>query len=131
VVSVRRKLSDEIATLMSAAILWIVVLGVMGAAIFYLLLTPLRAIRKEQRELLSTGQAAVGTIVAMDAIAQGRGGTMYGVTVEFTPAGFGEPVRVQLQLSAREADKLAVYQQVPIHFRDQIPIVAAIDQCVR
>ena len=50
---------------MSTGIVWIVVLGVMVAAIFYLLLTPLRVIRREQREILSTGQAAVGTIVAL------------------------------------------------------------------
>jgi flagellar biogenesis protein FliO len=40
-------------------------------------------------------------------------------------------VRVQLALGARDTDKLAVYQQVPIHYRDQIPIVAVIDQLVR
>jgi hypothetical protein len=49
----------------------------------------------------------------------------------FTPAGLREPERVQLQLSSSEVDKLAVIQQVPIHYRDEIPIMAVIDQLVR
>jgi hypothetical protein len=46
------------------------------AAMLYLLLAPVRAQRRERRELLATGQAAVGTIVATDAMAQGKSGTI-------------------------------------------------------
>lgn len=59
---------------MSAAILCIAILGLVTAALLYLLLAPVRAQRRERREILATGQPAVGTIVAIDVSSQGRGG---------------------------------------------------------
>jgi hypothetical protein len=107
-------------------------LAVVPAIFLSLVLGPWRAQRRDQRDILANGQSAIGTIVAIDVIYRGKGGITYGVTVEFTPPDYPEPVRTQIRYAgSREVDKLGVYQQVPIHFREQMPTEAVIDEFVK
>jgi hypothetical protein len=110
----------------------IIVLGVVPAIFFYILLEPWRALRREQRDLLAHGQAAIGTVIAIgQAYPTGRYGPRYVVTVEFTPPDYQEPVRSQITYGSSEVNKLGVYQQVPIHYRVQTPLAAVIDEFVK
>jgi hypothetical protein len=96
-----------------------------------LLLTPWFALRRGQRDILATGQAATATIVAMDEIQMPRGAPRYDVTVEFTPPDYSAPVRCRINCSSGETNKLGVYQQVAIHYKQHFPIEAVIDDLVR
>jgi hypothetical protein len=54
------------------------------------------------------------------------------VAVEFTPPEYREPVRFEMIFPGlSEVNKLGVYQQVPIHYREQKPIEAVIDEFVK
>ena len=107
-------------------------LGVVPAIFFYVLLEPWRALRKERRDILVHGQAAIGTVVAIDEVyTGGRSGPRYAVTVEFTPPEYTEPVRFQINCGASQVTKLGVYQQVAIHYREQTPMDAVIDELVK
>jgi len=110
----------------------IVVLRVVPAIFFYILLEHWRALKRQRRDILAKGQAAVGTIVAIDEISTGgRFGPRYAATVEFTPPNYPEPVRIQINLGGTEVNKLGVYQQVPIHYRVQTPLEAVVDELVK
>jgi hypothetical protein len=116
---------------MSSWIFVIVLLGVVPGIFLYILLEPMRALRKEQRDILAYGQKAIGTIVAIDERAAGRSIRSYVVTVEFTPPEYREPVRFELTFVGSEVNKLGVYQRVPIHYREQMPVEAVIDEFVQ
>ncbi len=107
-------------------------LGVVPAIVFYFLLEPWRALRKERRDILVHGQAAIGTVVAIDEVyTGGKSGPRYAVTVEFTPPKYTEPVRFQLNYGAFQMTKLGLYQQVGIHYREQTLMDAVIDELVK
>jgi hypothetical protein len=107
-------------------------LGVVPAIFFYFLLEPWRALRKERRDILVHGQAAIGTVVAIDEVyTGGRSGPRYAVTVEFTPPNNTGPVQFQINCGASEVSGLGVYQKVPIHYREPMPMDAVIDELVR
>jgi hypothetical protein len=121
-----------VATPVSAWIFAIVLLGVVPAVFLYMALEPWRALKRERRDILTNGQAAIGTVVAIDQIyPTGRYGPRYVVTVEFAPPDYSEPVRSQITYGASEVNKLGVYQQVPIHYRVQTPLEAVIDELVK
>jgi hypothetical protein len=121
-----------VTTPISNGIFAIVVLGVVPAVFLYILLKPWAALRRGQRDILAKGQAAIGTIVAIDQVyPTGRYGPRYLVTVEFTPPDYPEPVRFQINYGASEVNKLGVYQQVPIHYRVQMPLEAVIDEFMK
>jgi hypothetical protein len=52
----------------SSWIFVIVLLGVVPGILFYILLAPMRARKRERRDILANGQVAIGTIVAIDEI---------------------------------------------------------------
>jgi hypothetical protein len=105
-------------------------LGIVPGLFILLLLAPWFALRKQQRDILKTGQATTATIVAMDEIQVARGAPRYEVTVEFTPAYTSEPVRCRINCSSGQTNKLGVYQQVAIHYTQQFPAEAVIDEFV-
>jgi hypothetical protein len=53
------------------------------------------------------------------------------VTVEFTPPGQDEAVRFQTNCGESEVSRLGLYQQVPIHYREQNAFEAVIDELVK
>jgi len=109
-----------------------ILLGVVPAIFFYVLLEPWRALWRERRDILVHGQAGIGTVVAIDEVyTGGRSGPRYAVTVEFTPPEYTEPVRFQINCGASQVTKLGVYQQVAIHYREQTPMDAVIDELVK
>jgi hypothetical protein len=109
-----------------------VLLGVVPAVFFYILLEPMRALKKDRRDILAHGQKSIGTVVAIDERAAGRSSLSYVVTVEFTLPEYREPVRFETIFSgSSEVNKLGVYQQVPIHYREQMPLEAVIDEFVK
>jgi hypothetical protein len=118
-------------TPLSSWIFWIFALAAFPVLFIVLLSTPWFAQRKRQRDILRTGQASIGTIVAMDEIPMPRGAPRYDVTVEFTSPDSLEPLRCRINLSSGETDKLGVYSQVAIHYKQQFPIQAVIDELVR
>jgi hypothetical protein len=110
----------------------IVLLGVVPAIFLYMLLAPMRALRNDRRDILANGQAAIGTIVAIDENPALKSIRTYGVTVEFTPTDYRDPVRFTMTLTrSSDINKLGVYQQVPIHYRVQTPLEAVIDEFVK
>jgi hypothetical protein len=122
----------SVTTPVSTWIFAIVLLGVVPAGFFYMLLEPWLALRRDRRDILSRGQVGIGTVVAIDQVyPTGRYGSRYLVTVEFTPPGYAEPVRFQINYGSSEVNKLGVYQQVPIHYRVQTPMEAVIDEFVK
>lgn len=94
-------------------------------------LEPWRALKRDRRDVLANGRAAIGTIVAIDEIDGRRYGPRYIVTVEFTPPDYHESVRSQISYGGSEVKTLSVYQQVPIHYRVQTPLEAVIDELVK
>jgi hypothetical protein len=52
------------------------------------------------------------------------------VTVEFTPRGYLEQVRSQINYGGSEVNKSGVYQQVPMHYRVPTPLEAVSDEFV-
>jgi hypothetical protein len=114
---------------------WIFVfalLVVVPAIFLYILLGPWRALKRQRRDIRINGKAAVGTVVAIDEISSaGRYGSRFAVTVEFTPPDYPEPVRSEINFGSSEANKLGVYQQAPIHYREQMPSEVVIDEFVR
>jgi hypothetical protein len=110
-----------------------VLLAVVPAALFYIMFEPIRALKRERRDILAHGQKAIGTIVAIDEGSRlpKTGIQGYYVTVEFTPPEYREPVRFRMTFSGSEVNKLGVYQQVAIHYREQMPVEAVIDEMVK
>jgi hypothetical protein len=122
----------SVTTSVSSWIFAIVLLGVVPACFSYLLLGPWRESRRDRRDILANGQAATGTVVAIDeTYPAGKARHRFVVTVEFTPPEYQEPVRAQINCGSSEVNKLGVYQQVPIHYRVQTPMEAVIDEFVR
>jgi hypothetical protein len=117
----------------SGGIFVLVLLVVVSGILLYILLAPLRAQKRERRALLLYGQAAIGTVVAINELALSARYQVrrYEVTVEFTPTGYATPTRFRINASESEVSRLGVYQQVPIHYRDQIPVVGIIDELVK
>lgn len=117
-------------TPLSAWAFGIFALAVFPGLFILLLWAPWLALRKQQRAILATGQAATGTIVAMDEIRMPRGAPRYDVTVEFTSPDSPEPVRCRINCSSGETDKLGLYSQVRIHYLQRFPSEAVIDEFV-
>jgi hypothetical protein len=127
-------LGGNVSTSISGGIFVLVLLVVALGILLYVLLAPLRAQKRELRELLLNGKAAIGTVVAIDQSPRdpmGRSGPRYDVTVEFTPTDYAQAVRFRINASEHEVSRLGVYQQVAIHYRDQIPVVGIIDELVK
>ena len=91
----------------SSWIFAIVLLGVVPGIFFYILLEPMLALKKDWRDILVNGQAAIGTIVGIDEIPTAKYGTRYVVRAEFTPPEYREPVRFEMIFSgSSEVNKL-------------------------
>jgi hypothetical protein len=110
----------------------VVLLGAVPTVIFYFALEPARAQQGERRDILSNGLAAMGTVVAIiGGDPAPKGGVRYTVTVEFTPPGYPEPTQFAIELGSHAVNKLGIYQQVPIHYREQNPSEAVIDEFLK
>ena|ERR1700761_7729094 len=106
---------------LSSWIFIVLLLGVVGALIYFFAVAPKQEQELEQSDPLANGQGAVGTVVAIDHPASVKGSNEAIVTVEFTPPGYPEPTRFETAVSADAADKLEVNEPVLIHYLEQNP----------
>jgi hypothetical protein len=99
-----------------------------------------RGERRESRETLIHGEAAIGRVVQVVGIpSQGKVGARWTVTVEFVAADHPEPVRFDVvipaaQLFSSEPKPIVnmnIGQAIPVHYRRNWPGIAVIDSMVK
>jgi hypothetical protein len=96
----------------------------------------LRAQRQDNKDILTHGLPATGTVVGIRNQAT-RGGQVWTITVEFSVPDHPEPVRFETQIAQslwfrkpRDIRDLAEGQTVAIHYREKWPSLAVVDQFV-
>lgn len=117
----------QLAGLLALLIAPIAVMAVNGA----------RAKREDEHDILVHGRAAIGTVIAVDEIAI-RGGLAWKITVEYTVSDQPSPVRLEMMApkiawtrNIKRIQDLNPGQKVAVHYREQWPSLAVIDDFVR
>ena len=93
--------------------------------------------RADEQDIMAHGRATLGTVIAVDEVSGPRGGHFWKVTVEFTIPDQPDPVRIELTApeiawtkTVKRIQALNPGQKVPMHYREQWPTLAVIDDLV-